>query len=191
MTILTDLFGPPSSDQLLESPFEPFEGWTGPDRGVDACHATTGFVCFDYIEFVVWGDLGLWVTFSDLTVNPEAVPGDEDYIHEVAPSLQGYIYSGGDSDQLAYTAEGITIGSTVAELRRVYGDAATFGLGCVEVPEFSVKDPSSAEGNWFRGSLEFDEPYEWKELDSGHVDPESLDPDATVRQVEAGAQSSC
>lgn len=191
MTILTDLFGPPSYDRLLESPFDAFADTGGPYRGPNACNTLTGHVCFDYIRFVSWGDVGLGVVFADSTFEA-AASSDDVTLVKAPPGFRGYTYSGGDGDQLAHTAEGITIGSTVADLRRVYSDAVTFGLDvCGEVPEFSVKDPSSAESGWFRGSLEFDEHCEWKMLDSGHVDPESLDPDATVRLVAAGVQSSC
>ena len=196
MANLVGLFGPPSYDQLYESPFEweGYEGWTGPDRGVDACHmATVGYVCFDYIRQVSWRDVGLWVTFSDLMVNEDADPGDDDYWLQVPPNLRGYSYRASGTGATARTVGGITIGSTVADLRRVYGDAVSFALGCGDVPEYSVVDPSSTDGGRLYGflSLGYGEPGEWEIIESGHVDPASLDPDGTVISIEAGAGSSC
>ena len=192
VAVLTNLLGRPSYDEVFESPFAvPFEGWSGPDRGPQACHATTANACFDYIRFISWNDAGLWVTFSDLTVNRDAEPGDDAYLVQVRPSLQGYSYWGGDGDPLAYTADGITVGSTVSELLEVYDDAVTFTLGCVEIPEYSVLEPNTADGSSLRGALDFDGPHAWSTLDSGHIDPTSLDPTATVRSIAAGTRSDC
>jgi hypothetical protein len=191
---LTELLGPASRDRTVESPFEVPEGWSRGDRGPDACHvATTGYICFDYIRFMSWDDAGLWVVLSDLAVEHAANPDDDRSWVEVPPSLQGYSYRGGDGHPLAYTTLGITIGSTVADLGRVYGDAVNFGMGCVDVPEYSVVDSSSADGGRFYGSLNLshDEPGEWDILESGYVDPASLDPDGSVSSIRAGARSSC
>jgi len=187
MMVLTDLFGPPSDDQLYESPFEweGYEGWTGPDRGVDACHrATVGDVCFDYICHVSWGDVGLWVTFSDLVVNEDADPGADDYWMQVLPNLRGYHYRAGDTVAWRRTVHGIGIGSTVSDLRQTYGDAITFGLGCGESVEFSVDDPDPADGGRINGQLVGTDSEAFSE--SGYVNP-----DATVLSLSAGAQSSC
>lgn len=186
MAVLVDLFGPPSSDQLYESPFkwEGYEGWTGPDRGVDASHmATVGYACFDYIHHVSWGDVGLWVTFSDLMVNEDADPGGDGCWLQVPPSLRCYDYRAGDTGPYVRTVQGIAVGSTVRELRAL-GDAVTFGLGCGDDVEFSIDDPDSTNGGVIRGSLLGTDGEAFAE--SGYLSPE-----VTVRSFSAGAQSSC
>jgi hypothetical protein len=189
MTILTDLFGPPSYDQLLESPFDTFEGSTGPDRGVAACHFATvpifgGHICFDYIRVTSWSDVGLSVVFSDLMVTPRGSNADDaDYV-EVPPSLRGYTYSAGDTGRFARTVQGIGVGSTVRELMAL-GDQVTFsGPGCGDNVGFTIHDPDLGDGSWISGILVGTDGYAF--LDTGY-----LNPDATVWWLNAGAQRSC
>jgi hypothetical protein len=190
MAILIDLFGPPSYDQLLESPFELPDGSTGPDRGVSACHFATvpifgGHICFDYIRATSWSDVGLSVVFSDLMVTPGgSYFGDADFYVEVPPSLRGYVYRAGDMGPSARTVEGISVGSTVEDLMAL-GDQVTFsGPGCGDNVGFTIHDPDSADGRWISGILVGTDGYAF--LDTGY-----LNPDATVWWLSAGAQRSC
>jgi hypothetical protein len=190
MAVLVDLFGPPSSDQLYESPFkwEGYEGWAETGRGVDACHRATvpifgGYGCFDYIRRVSWGDVGLWVVFSDLMVNEDADPGGDGYWLQVPPSLRGYVYGAGDTGPSARTAQGIAVGSTVKDLRAL-GDEVTFGQGCGDDLEFTINDPDSTSGGSINGYLPGTDSEAFRE--SGYINP-----DATVSSLNAGAQRSC
>jgi hypothetical protein len=186
MSILTELFGPPSYDQLVESPFELLDGWTGPDRGVAACHMATvpifgGYGCFDYIRVTSWSDVGLRVVFSDLMVTPS---GDDAAYVEVPPSLRGYVYWAGDTGPSARTVQGIGVGSTVSEFMAL-GDQVTFsGPGCGDNVEFSIDDPDSGDGGWISGILVGTDGEAF--FESGY-----LNPDATIWWLNAGAQRSC
>lgn len=193
LTTLTELFGSPSYDTLIESPFELDEGQTG--RGVTACHIATvpifgGHICFDYIRVTSWSDAGLSVVFSDLMV----MAGSEgtDYV-EVPPSLRGYGYRASVAGPLAQTIDGISVGSTVRELMAL-GEQVTFvGPGCGDNPEFFIGDRDGEDGDRIYGVLDYDrdQPYEMEMLDSGYLNPVSLDPDTTVVWLGAGAQRSC
>jgi hypothetical protein len=177
MVVLTDLFGPPSSDQLYESPFDVYDD-TGPDRGPEACNTLTGYFCFDYIRHVSWGDVGLGVTFSDLMVN------DDGYWRQVPPNLRGYSYGAGDTGPTASTVHGITVGSTVKDLQAL-GDEVTFGYDdCGGVVVFSINYSDSTSDGRINGYLLGTDSEAFSE--SGYVNP-----DATVLSLSAGAQSSC
>jgi hypothetical protein len=185
VAILTELLGPSSSDHVEESPFEIAEGWNRGERGPDACHAvTTGDICFDYIRYMFWDDVGLGVMFSDLAVNHEAHPDEEQPWVQVSPSLQRYGYHGGEVDPLAYTTHGLTIGSTVTDLQAL-GNLVTFHFNaCSDSVDFAIADPDGTNGGRIWGYLHGTD---WEAfIESGFIDPE-----ATVRSFHAGAQSSC
>lgn len=163
LAILIDHLGAPDDDSLYESPFDLPPDWEGDDRGTAACHegTHTGLVCFDYLRTVDWDAVGLYVLFSDITVNPEAQPSDDfdDFWMEVEPSFQGYGYRGGEGSLLA-TADGITIGSTAADLMTL-GDRVTFWWNdCVEGIEFRIDgqgvstDESTLTAGFIWGSLD-------------------------------------
>jgi hypothetical protein len=147
--------------------------------------ATVGDVCFDHIRYVGWGDVGLWVTFSDLMVNEDADPGegDDGYWLQVPPSLRGYSYRAGDTGPTASTVHGIAVESTVKDLRAL-GDEVTFGSGCGDDLEFSINDPDSAGGGSIYGYLPGTDSEAFQE--SGYINP-----DATVSSLSAGARTSC
>lgn len=192
MATLADLFGPPSYDRLVESPFQLPDGWTGPDSGVAACHVATvpifgGHICFDYIRVASWSDIGLRVIFSDLMVPPAG--SDVDYV-EVPPSLRGYGYRAGDFGPSAQTVQGVAVGTTVRELVALGDQVAFLGPGCGDNVEFFIDVPNPADGGRVYGVLDY-ESHASDTLESGYLDPASLDLDATVRWLAAGAQRSC
>ena len=161
-SLLIDRFGPPSSDWLFESPFDVPPEWEGDPRGPAACHegTHTGLMCFDYLRTVDWEEVGLYVLFSDIAVNPEVYSSDDhdDFWIEVEPGFQGYGYAGGEG-LLLYTADGITIGSTTADLLAL-GDRVTFWWDeCRGDIEFKILDPGAATdpsvptGEFITGSL--------------------------------------
>lgn len=183
---LIDLVGTPSHDQLYESPFDLPRGWQGDDRGPDACFMGTGsgYACFDYLRFVDWEDVGLWLVFSDLEANPEANPTDHDYFVQVAPSLQSYDYTGSDEWPPLYTVDGITVGSTTADLVAL-GDRVEFAwTECGGIVDFSIADQDGTGDG-----------YTWGALDDGDMEAfeaTGLPRDgATVQYVHAGAGGSC
>jgi hypothetical protein len=182
MTTLTDLLGPSSNDTLYEPPFDVPYDWHGGDRGPAACFigTGTGYSCFDYLRLVAWEDVGLWLVFSDLEVNPDA--GGDDYFVQVSPGFAGYDYVGGSS--LLYTADGITIGSTSTELLAL-GDRVEFAwTECGEIVDFSIADPEEAGDGYVWGALD--------EFDSEALDTTgSPRADAMVRYIHAGVESSC
>lgn len=192
LTILSDRFGAPSHDWFYESPFDVPPGWEGEERGPDACHegTHTGLVCFDYLRTVGWDDVGLYVLFTDLVVNPEAGSDNvEDHWIQVAPSLQGYGYAGGGTPIL-YTADGITVGSPAVDLLSL-GDRIMFWWNeCGEGLEFRILDTgeSTEQFTWT-------DPMMWGSLDDGdfnHFDETSLPREgAVVRSLGVGQRSSC
>jgi hypothetical protein len=175
---LTKLFGPPSSDWVTQSPFGVAEG----DSGPAACNTLTGYPCFDYIRFLIWDDVGMSVVIGDWVVTRT---GDDYYDREraqAAPNLRGYSYWGGDSGPVLFTAEGITIGSTVEDLAAAFGE--DLGFDCGEILEFSVTiDAEGRKG--VRGHLS------GVYLDASLVTIEAIDRDTEVLSIGAGAASSC
>lgn len=182
LALLTERLGPPTEDESYESPFEVPTGWQGDERGPDACHAgSPGYVCFDYVRTVWWEEPILWVLFSDLEVDSEAVPGDDDYWAQVPASFQGYSYSGGEP---LYTVDGITVGSTTAELLSL-GPLVSFEWNpCGDSVDFTITEEGETKEGLVRGSL-----------DDG--DFEAFDEtgfpkrDARVRSIGAGLGGSC
>lgn len=123
-------------------------------------------MCFDYLRTVGWDDVGLYVLFSDITVNPEAQSSDDsdDFWIEVEPGLRGYGYAGGESP-LLLTADGITIGSTTADLLAL-GDRVKFWWNeCGGGLEFRIRDAvvSTDQPIWTEGFM-------WGSLDDGDSD---------------------
>lgn len=193
LLILVGRFGPPTHDWLHESPFDVPAGWEGETRGPDACHAgtNTGHVCFDYLRTVGWNDAGLYVLFSDITVNPEARTSDDfdDYWVEVEPGLQGYGYRGGEGPLLG-TTDGITIGSTTSDLLTL-GDRVVFWWNeCGGGLEFRILDPGvpTDQSIWTEGFI-------WGSLDDGdfeHFEETGLPHEgAVVKSLGIGQRSSC
>lgn len=185
MATLIDLFGPPSYDSIYESPFDVPRDWIGSTRGPGACFigTGTGYSCFDYIRFAGWQNKGLWLVFSDLDVNPNASPGDADYLVQIPASLRGYDYSAGDKGPLLYTADGITVGSATADLVDL-GDRVQFAwTECGGMVVFSIEDDGKG-GGFITGS--FDD-----------FDPEAFEATglpaagALVRYLHAGDGGSC
>jgi hypothetical protein len=154
MATLTDFLGAPSRDEIFESPFDLPDDWQGDTRGPDACHAATvGNVCFDYVRLVGWDDVGLFLLFSDIDVNPGAVPDDDDYWIQVPPSLRGYGYSGGVEGAPFYTADGVTVDATAADLMSL-GDRVSFNwTACGDYVEFTISDEGEL-GGLIRGTLD-------------------------------------
>jgi tetratricopeptide (TPR) repeat protein len=172
LATLSDLFGPPVDFVDAESPFE---GGEFGDRGPFACTEHWGYVCFDYVR-TVWWDVGVQLVFADFTVNESADPVDDDYYLQVPPNVRGYSYFGLLGSDWA-TAEGLTIGSTVADIHNLYGDAVRFGMSCGEVTtHFFLVDHDIG------GVLLGDDPEILAEF--GYVDP-----DATVAIIYAGMQA--
>ncbi len=182
LTLLTERLGPPTEDELYESPFEVPSGWQGDERGPDACHAgSPGYICFDYVRTVWWEEPRLWVLFSDLEVDSEAVPGDDDYWVQVPASFQGYGYSGGGS---LYTVDGITVGSTTAELLSL-GPLVSFEWNpCGDFVDFTITEGGESKEGLVRGSLD--------DGDFGAFDETGIPKrDARVRSLGAGQRGSC
>jgi hypothetical protein len=183
MAMITASFGTPTYDMLYESPFDVPPGWHGDDRGPDACFVGTGtgYACYDYLRLVDWEEVGLWLVFADLDIDPEAIPGDDDYFVQVPPSLQGYDYGGGDTMAPLSTADGITIGSTSADLLAL-GDRVEFAwTECGGIVDFSITDTS---GGFIWGTLD-DADFEAFEANG------SPQEGATVQYLHAGAGGSC
>lgn len=170
LATLTAILGPPSGDNVQESPFGVAEG----DSGPAACNTVTGHFCYDYIRWVLW-DNGLGITIADVT---------GDGWTEGAPSLRGYSYAARTDDPMLATAQGITVGSTVTQLEAL-GDSVRFELdSCGYVVRFFIADPESTSSQLVRGELLGTESEAFEE--SGHLNPE-----AEVSSISAGAQSSC
>jgi hypothetical protein len=129
--------------------------------------------------------MSAWVVFSDLMmVNEDADPGDDGYWLQVPPSLRGYSYRAGDTGPIASTVHGITVGSTVKDLRAL-GDIVTLGYdACGDIVGFTIADSGGTNEGQIWGNLEGTDPEAFEE--SGHLNPE-----ATVQSLRAGAQSSC
>lgn len=178
---LTDLFGPPSSEQAMEAPFD---GGEGPGGGTQTCNTAVGYPCFDSIRFLIWDDVGLSVVIGDWEV---ARTGDDDYEQELvhaAPNLRGYTYWGGDASLTLYTATGITIGSTVEDLAAAFGNALGFGPRCGEILEFYVT--IDAEGLiGIRGELS------GVHLDPAEITIETISSDTQVLSISAGPIGNC
>ena len=186
LATLSGLFGTPTQDDLYESPFDVPAGWHGSDRGTDACFmgTGTGYTCFDYLRFVSWDGVGLFLVFSDLGTNPEVDPNDPDYFVQIEPSFQGYDYSWGDNGPLLYTADGITTGSTVTELLGL-GDRIQFAwTECGELVDFAISDPDMTDGGYIWGTLD---DYDFDGFQASGLPRE----DATVQYLHAGAGGSC
>lgn len=174
LRVLNSYLGTPTDDVIATSPFGP-DGELG--RGPQGCNTATGYACFDYLRFVTWDHVGLSVVLGDWTVAPNA-DGDEE-LAIAPPNLRAYTYWGGEAGPTLFTAEGITIGSSVRDLRAAYDGAISFGNdlycgGTTAASQFSIEaDPS--EPDWLRGGLT-------DALDS---------PRALVAFIEAGDASSC
>jgi hypothetical protein len=67
----------------------------------------------DWVVYREWPDLGLAIGVS--------LPGWEQY--DGVSRFVGWVYSGAASGPLLTTPEGVTVGTTLAELRAAYGDA--------------------------------------------------------------------
>jgi hypothetical protein len=186
LATLTGLFGTPTQDDLYESPFDVPAGWQGDDRGPDACFVGTGtgYTCFDYLRFVDWDEIGLFLVFSDLGTNPDVDPSDNDYFVQIPPSFQGYDYSWGEGGPLLYTADGITTGSTVTELLGL-GDRIEFAwTECGELVDFVIADPGTADGGYIWGTLD---DYDYEGFQTSGLPRDN----ATVQYLHAGAGGSC
>jgi len=176
---MSDRLGEPSGSFIQEWPFSwPFGEGNEGRTGVENCNTGTGWVCFDYVRTVWWENPGISLVFADVMVNPTAATVDEDYYLQVPANLRGYSYTGGSTDMTLATELGLTVGSTVSELVRIYGDKVTFGLGCGEGVEFFVSD-LGLHGNLLGG-----DPEDFTE--SGKVNPE-----ATVASIGVAAAGSC
>ncbi len=173
MTTLTDVLGEASGDQVEESPWDDEVYW--PTK-IGACNTATGYACFDYLRFVHWDRFGLSVIFSDAVHDDSASPSDDDYWLQVEPRLGGYTYSGNEAASFA-TPQGVTVGTTAAELSAIYGDAVNFWFGCDLSVGFTVAMPTG--WIWGRFGVTADEPDE----------PEDIDPAADIVTLGAGPNS--
>ena len=183
VTTLTEALGDPSSDIVMQAPFD--SGYEGIDRGPMACNTATGYACFEYLRWMSWKEAGLGVTFLDSTKDPGAEVGSDGSFVQVPPNLQGYDYLGGYADGLIYTSHGITIGSTVEDLQAIGDIVRFFGDACGGQIAFGIIDP--AAGNEFIWGWLDARLGEWEAFEeSGELNPE-----ATVDSLAAGARSSC
>lgn len=183
VTTLTEALGDPSSDIVMQAPFD--SGYEGNDRGPMACNTATGYACFEYLRWMSWNAAGLGVTFLDSTEDPGAEVGSDDYFLQVPPNLQGYDYWGGYADGLIYTSHGITIGSTVEDLQALGDIVRFFGDACGGQIAFGITDPAAGNGfiwGWLDAPSR-----EWEAFEESGV----LSPEAFVDSLAAGARSSC
>jgi len=105
---LTLTFGQPTSDVVNDGPFS----------DELRCWAAHGIACYSYLRVVEWEEFGLSVIVSDWVLSSN----DEPEIVQAPPNLRGFEYTGGRSPETLQTAHGITIGSTLDDLRAAYGD---------------------------------------------------------------------
>jgi hypothetical protein len=182
MAVLTEHLGVPTYDQVHESPFEVPYGWD--NRGPQACHgATHGHICFDYIRFVGWGDVGLSVLFSDIEANPESTPDDDGYWTQVPPSFQGWGYGGNPGAPL-HTAHGITVGSTTQDLL-LLGPIVTFNWdGCGWQAGFAIAGEGRSDEGRIYGLLDYED---FEAFEETGIPRE----DARVLSLNAGQSGSC
>ncbi len=187
--LLTRLLGEPSRDSIVREPI--IDHLYAPNK-IAACNTATGYACFDYIRHLSWDEVGLRLTLADLNINESATAGGGDYYLQTSPNLRAYSYGGGEGVLQLATPEGITVGSTLAELRKAYGDRVTTGWDeCAnkafyqvhEAPTESSSHPASTEQGliwgFFSGEL-------------APVDPDDpISPAARIGSVNAGARSSC
>jgi hypothetical protein len=184
MAVLTEHLGVPTYDQTYESPFQVPVDWAYGDRGIYACHgATHGNICFDYIRFVGWGDLGLSVLFSDIEANPESTPDDDGYWTQVPPSFRGWGYGGNPGAPL-HTAHGITVGSTTQDLLSL-GPIVTFNWdGCGWQAGFAIAGAGRADEGRIYGLLSYED---FEAFEETGIPRE----DARVLSLNAGQSGSC
>jgi hypothetical protein len=174
LRVLTSHLGPPTDDVVETSPFG-LNGELG--KGPPGCNTATGYACFDYIRFITWERAGLSVVLGDWT---DAVTADGNWeLAAAPPNLRAYTYWGGSAGPTLSTAAGITIGSSVEDLRRAYDDAIAFGNdifcgGTTAAGQFSLA-AGTGEPGWLRGGLT--------------ESPSS--PESVVTFIEAGDASSC
>jgi hypothetical protein len=175
---LTARLGPPSADWSQEAPFE--EEALHEDDMRPCFFATGGYACFDFLGTVQWEDVGLWLVFADVMVRDGADRGDDDYYVRVEPNLRGYSYRAGDTSVSLSTVEGLTTGSSVADLLDLYGDAVRFSLDCGEADiTYFVADPEARGDRGFAGWLQGEDPQAFVETDQ-------VNSDATVTSIAAG-----
>jgi hypothetical protein len=176
MVVLTEHLGAPSNDDAIDA--ADVSSASGGDSGFNACQSVTGYPCFAYARFVAWDTAGLSVAFMDVTVNEGAEPGGG--LVQGSPNLRGYGYWG----YSAQTPQGLTVGSTVAELESL-GGLVTYGSdACGDSVGFTVDDPDPENGGPIMGELYG---VDWQTfVETGYVDPV-----ATVGNIHAGARSSC
>ena len=182
MVVLTEHLGAPPYDYIVDA--ATVSSVSGGDSGFNACQSVTGYPCFDYARFVGWGNVGLLVVFADLTTNDVANPGDGDHLAQVPPNFRGYSYGGGDDGASFHTLQGITVGSSVAQLLAL-GDKVRFWADdCPKAVAFAIAEEPPVDDGAIRGWLDGTD---WDAFrDSGY-----LNPGATVQSLEAGARGSC
>lgn len=182
MVVLTEHLGAPSYDDIVDA--ATVSSVSGGDSGFNACQSVTGYPCFDYARFVGWDTVGLLVVFADLTTNEAANPGDSDNLAQVPPNLRGYSYGGVDTGTSFHTPQGITAGSSVAQLLALGDQVRFWADDCPEAVAFAITEEPPADDGTIRGRMDGTD---WDAFrDSGH-----LNPGATVRSLEAGARGSC
>lgn len=180
--VLTEHLGAPSYDDTVDA--ATVSSVSGGDSGFNVCQSVTGYPCFDYARFVGWHTVELLVVFADLTMNEEVNPGDSDYLAQVPPNFRGYSYGGGDTGAPFHTPQGITAGSSVAELLALGDQVRFWADDCPEAVAFEIAADPSADDGTIRGWMDSTD---WDAFrDSSH-----LNPGATVRSLEAGARGSC
>ncbi len=183
IAILTGALGEPSSDIVMEAPFD--SGYEGIDRGPMACNTATGYACFEYLRWMSWKETGLGVTFLDVREDPGAEAGEDDYYPQAPPNLQAYSYWGGEADGLFATIRGVTVGTTVEELQKLGDDVRFSSDACGGVIAFGIVDPTASNGivwGWLDAQSG-----EWERFEESGA----LNPGATVASLGAGARSSC
>ncbi len=118
--LLTILLGLPSSDRA-ESP------WSTSGE----CFAATGYPCDDYFRVLTWDEPGLSVLFSDDVYLRTA--DDVPFVPDGKPHFAGWLVEGATGFRLT-TPDGVGVGSSVQELREVYGEEALGFSTCRVVP---------------------------------------------------------
>lgn len=182
MVVLTEHLGAPSYDDIVDA--ATVSSVSGGDSGFNACQSVTGYPCFDYARFVGWGNVGLLVVFADLTTNEAANPGDSDSLAQVPPNFRGYSYGGGETGASFHTIQGITAGSSIAQLLALGDQVRFWADDCPEAVAFAIAEEPEADNGAIRGRIDGTD---WDSFrDSGY-----LNPGATVRSLEAGARGSC
>ncbi len=152
---IIELLGPPESDWIAVPP------WS---QGGSCFSASGGFGCEDYFRSVSWGRGAVQLVFSDLHGF-----GDR-------PAFVGW--SLGPGDIRLRTDEGLGVGSSVADVERVYGDEVQWSWDRPYGADFTIGRELMISG-WIEGTV----PSEGQDREGFVPDPRSR-----IEMLSAGAQ---